>query len=237
MIVPVAVFLRDRPEDLGLLPDGDAAPESDALGHPSEAKTTEESWTMGEVLRDGTFWKLLSVGVTFGMIGTGLVFHQETILAAHGLSKSLAMSLISFQAFIGTVAAPVMGWLSDRCRAERMMAVSMLLLSLAVACLYFLPHPSLVYVFATLVGLGGAILRTAGTVVWVNYYGRGNQGVIRGAANSGMILAAAAGPLPLAMSNDSSGSYGPALFAFMVIPLLSMIFVATARQPRRRSEA
>ena len=67
----------------------------------------------------------------------------------------------------------------------------------------------------------------------MNYYGRQNQGVIRGAANSLMILAAAVGPLPLAMSNDRWGNYSPALLAFTLIPLLSMVFVYTATQPTR----
>ena len=167
------------------------------------------------------------------MIGTGLVFHQETILAPHGISKSLAMRMISFQALVGTVAALGAGWLTDRYAAERLMAVGMFLFSLAIACLYFMPHWSLVYVFAMLSGLLGAILRTAGTVVWVNYYGRLNQGVIRGAANSAMILAAAMGPLPLALSNDNWGTYQPALLVYMLLPLLSMALVMTAKQPVR----
>lgn len=171
MIVPPALFLRNRPEDIGLRPDG-ARPETDDENPANVVvNPTTDAWTLSEVLRDPTFWKLISVGFCAGMIGTGLVFHQETILAAHGISKTMAMSLISFQAVIGTIATFGAGWLTDRVRAERLMAAAMLMLSGSVAIAWLMPHPSLIFLFAVLGGLNGSILRTAGTVVWVNYYG------------------------------------------------------------------
>jgi len=282
IVVPAMLFLRNRPEDIGLLPDGDT-PEKDVqkidaadafapveieessadhdlpddsapsgLEETNERNTpsarnsasvgkmvsgnnvpTEEAWPLSEVLRDATFWKLLSVGVCTGMIGTGLVFHQETIFAEHGISKQLAMGIISLQAAIGTAAALGVGWLTDKYPAERLLAAAMLMLSVSVGLITIMPHWTFVFVFAVLNGLHGAILRTAGTVVWVNYYGRQNQGVIRGAAMSAMILAAAVGPIPLAMANDRLGTYGPTLIAFTIIPLLSMLLVLNAKQPRR----
>ena len=186
-------------------------------------------------MRDPTFWKLLSVGICAGMIGTGLIFHQETILAKHGISKSLAMWMISGQAVIGTGVAFWAGILTDRYRAEKLLAIAMLLMAFSIGIVIWMPHWSLVIVFCISNGLQGAIHRTAGTVVWVNYYGRENQGVIRGAAMSAMILAAAIGPLPLAMANDRWGTYVPVLIAYAVIPLLSMVCVLTAKKPVRQT--
>ena len=252
IVVPAILFLRDRPEDVGLHPDGIEPVEPDQQSNDrsmastestskieqqtsaTEQQPAEESWTLSEVLADWTFWKLLSVGVCAGMIGTGLVFHQETIFASRGVSKDLAMWLISIQAFVGTVCAFWAGSLTDRYPPERLLALAMLLFAASIFILYFLPHQSFVYVFAVLNGLNGAIQRTAGTVVWVNYYGRQNQGVIRGAAMSAMILAAAIGPLPLAMSNDRWGTYDPVLIAYAVIPLVSMVMVVSAKKPIRR---
>ena len=69
-------------------------------------------------------------------------------------------------------------------------------------------------------------------VVWMNYYGRKHQGAIRGMAMAVMIFAAAAGPLPLALSIDWLESYNPALFGFVAAPLISAALVWTARPPR-----
>jgi hypothetical protein len=48
-----------------------------------------------------------------------------------------------------------------------------------------------------------------------------------------MIFAAAIGPLPLAASIDRFGSYTPALYVFLALPLLSTLAVWTAHPPRR----
>ena len=236
IVLPSILFLRDRPEDIGLLPDGaDPNATTSIENQPDEHTTpTEESWTLTEVLTNATFWKLLSVGVSVGMIGTGLVFHQETIFAERGVSKDLAMWCISLQALIGTIAAFWAGSLTDRYPAERLLALAMLMFGVSIFVLYFLPHWTFLFPFVVLTGLNGAIQRTAGTVVWVNYYGRENQGVIRGAAMSGMILGAAIGPLPLAVANDYLGTYDPVLIAYALIPLASMLLVFTAKKPYRR---
>ena len=235
IVVPAVVFLRNRPEDIGEHPDGVPVDLTATKVEDVQAnQPTQESWTLSEVLANATFWKLLSVAICVGMIGTGLVFHQETILAERGISKDLAMWLISIQALIGTLAAFWAGSLTDRYPSEKLLGLSMGMFSAAIAVVYFLPHWSFVFLFALLGGLNGAIQRTAGTVVWVNYYGRENQGVIRGAAMSAMILAAAVGPMPLAIANDRWGSYDVALIAYAIIPLIAMALVLTAKQPTRK---
>ncbi|MCA9019462.1 MAG: hypothetical protein KDA74_04930, partial [Planctomycetaceae bacterium] len=74
--------------------------------------------------------------------------------------------------------------------------------------------------------------RSTATVVWINYYGRMNQGAVRGVAWSMMILASALGPLPVAMSIDYFGSYNPVLYLFMTIPLISAAAVWSAHPPK-----
>ena len=69
-MLPAAVLVRDRPEDLGLEPDGidwaqSRGPIRDGLPHSSVSMNATE-WQVIEVLRDRTFWKLLSVPATSG---------------------------------------------------------------------------------------------------------------------------------------------------------------------------
>ena len=233
IVLPAVIFLRNRPEDIGEHPDGVAPDQNTVDSTNGASQPTLQSWTLREVLADSTFWKLLSVAVCVGMIGTGLVFHQETILAQRGISKDLAMWLISVQALVGTGVAFWAGSLTDRYPTEKLLALSMGIFSASIVVLYLLPHWGFAFLFAFLAGLNGAIQRTAGTVVWVNYYGRENQGVIRGAAMSAMILAAAIGPLPLALANDYLKSYDAALIAYAIVPIISMVLVLSARQPTR----
>lgn len=236
MIVPALLFVRDRPEDLGLCPDGTDPSRHTAAASSRKAHVTRESWMLREVLRDRTFWKLLAVPTTSGMICTGIVFHQVALFGSRGASAGFALGLISLQAAVATVAALGAGWWTDRASSQRLLALAMLLLSVSSLVLLWMPHPALGILFAVLTGLHGSLLRSAGAVVWVNYYGRGNQGAIRGVSMAVMILGAAVGPLPLAMSLDRLSTYDPVLAAFAVIPLVAGAVVWFAKTPSGRSQ-
>lgn len=246
LILPAIFILRDRPEDLGLHPDGiepskhepPAALQSIDGDSPRVEESDEFSpdrhcWTVGEVLRDLTFWRLLSVPASSGMIITGLTFHQVAMLGSRGVSPAWALGMISFQALVATLASVPAGWLTDRIAGRRLLCLAMVLLATATAIVLTMPIPHLAVAYAALLGLHGSILRTAGNVIWLNYYGRKHQGGVRGIMMSVMVLAAALGPLPMALSIDHFQSYSIALVAFIAIPLAAATLVWTARPPRR----
>lgn len=228
LVLPAWLFVRDRPEDLGLQPDG-----LDSLEHPAKSGSDAVSaWTVAQVLRDPTFWKLLSVPATSGMVGTGLIFHQVALLGSRGVSPTWALGLISFQAIVATIAVLAAGWLTDRYSNRHILGVSMLMLALATLIVLMMPRPEHAIAYAALLGLHGSIMRSTGNVVWLNYYGRAHQGAVRGVAFAVMILAAAVGPLPFALAIDRLGSYNSALIAFAIVPLVAAGLVISARPPR-----
>ena len=240
LVIPAAIFVRDRPEDLGLHPDGvepakfpKNVPELDS--NYREANPTTESWTVYEVVRNLTFWKLLCVPATSGLVGTGLVFHAVELLGQHGLSSTAALGTISLQAVFSTVLTFPAGWATDRWASRYLLLMAMTSLAIAIVLLQTMPATWLVVVYALLLGIHGSIMRSTANVVWINYYGRENQGAVRGAAWSAMILSAAVGPLPLAISTDQFGSYTPALWLFLACPIAAAIAVSTARPPKRDS--
>ena len=57
------------------------------------------------------------------------------------------------------------------------------------------------------------------------------SGGLSGSDKAAAVIAAACGPLPLALCWDWSGSYAVALILFGVLPLLSAVAVVTARRP------
>lgn len=230
MIAPPLLFVRNRPEAIGLFPDLQ-------LTHPptensnSTVVDNEPSWTRAEALRDPTFWKLLTVGITSALVGTGLMFHQVALLGAHEVSRDFAIQLISLQAGVGIASTLIFGYLTDRLPAQKLLAFSMLLLALDTLLLIYLPTPRMAILYAVIMGLFGGIIRTAGQVTWINYYGRKNQGAVCGAALSVMVVASGVGPLPLAWSEKLTGSFNLGLWIFLVLPVLSALCVFGARKP------
>ncbi len=241
LVLPGILLIRDRPEDLGLAPDGlppaSKVPADLPSGHSSLSgqliTPLEESWTVGEVVRDPTFWKLLSVPATSGLVGTGLVFHQVKLCGQHGLSSWEVAGLMSLQAVFATAMTFPVGYATDRFASRYLLILAMAALGGATLLVMTLPAVWLIFVYALLLGLHGSILRSTANVVWINYYGRAHQGEVRGVAWAIMILGTAFGPFPLAYSIDVLESYKPALCGFLILPILAGMAVWTATPPRR----
>jgi MFS family permease len=233
LIIPGWFIIRDRPEEMGLHPDGVDPKTTSKPGH-SMSVPTEESWTVAEVVCDITFWKLLAVPVTSGLLGTGLVFHQVNLMGVHGLSPQFALGLMSVQAGFATLLTFPAGWATDRMESRKLLSLAMLSLAVAIVLMLSMPSVGFVIPYAFLLGFHGSIMRSTAQVVWINFYGRAHQGAVRGAAWSAMIFASAIGPIPLAYSVDRYGTYTPALIAFLSLPLLAATAVWTVRPPVRK---
>ncbi len=235
LVLPALLLIRDRPEPLGLLPDGRWQDDDVSEVQSSELQDAGDSeagdLTVGETLRLGSFWKLLAVLCVTSMVGTGLIFHQVSLLAVLGIARTDALLLLGLQAGVATVTGVLAGWLTDMGYERYLLAVSMLFLASGVGLMLGMPSPGWALVYGSLLGLQGGIIRTAGTAVWINYYGRENQGAIRGVAMAAAVVAAACGPLPLAVSWDWTGSYKTALIIFAVLPIVAGAGVVTARRP------
>ncbi|MCH7988567.1 MAG: MFS transporter [Planctomycetes bacterium] len=245
LILPGIFLVRDRPEDMGLLPDWKrpsdleketAEPVVSAKVKHHRISPTRESWTVREAYRTATFWKILAVISTSSMVGTGLIFHQVSLLGEHGVSRSDTFILLGFQALVGTVSGVVAGYLTDRMQARYLLAACSLFLASALLLLIVMPSPGYAFVYSGLLGLQGGIIRSTGTVIWINYYGRLYQGAVRGLAMSVMVIAAAFGPLPLALAKDYLGGYQVVLCGFLVLPILAAVVVLSATVPVKKSQ-
>ena len=233
LVLPGLILIRDRPEDVGLTPDG-ILPEStdESVKRGPKIVALEDSWSVNQVLRDLTFWKLLSVPATAALIGTGLIFHQVSLLGSRGLPANWALGMLSIQAGFASLMTFPAGWATDRIEGRFILLAAMIFLALALVIVILMPSPWMVILYALLLGAQGSIFRSTGTVIWINYYGRVNQGAIRGVAWAAMILASAVGPIPLALSIDQFESYQPALLLFLLLPIFSAVAVWSALPPR-----
>lgn len=243
LIVPTILWLRDRPESLGLLPDWRYAPRNVPDAEKSEAEIvrdeqslqlsadTENSFTVSQAIRHPSFWKLAAVVATVALVGTGLVFHQVSILAERQVSRTMALGVLGVQAGAATISTLLAGYLMDRIPARFLLAASMALEVLAILLLLFLPSPNWIILYAILLGLHGGIIRSAGAIVWINYFGRKHQGAIQGISMSIMVGAAAIGPVPLAEVFDATGSYSAALWIFLILPAVAGLAVLSAQPP------
>ena len=230
ILVPMAWWLlRDRPEDVGLLPDG-AARTRDA----GERELTEENWTLPEAVRTPAFWILSLGSSSIAMLTTGLLFHIVSIFADHALSSSAAAAAFAPIAVATAVLTLLGGALMDRVPAKLMMALALGFQAASLLLARSLDGPALAVAFGVTLGATQGLSRSVSGVVWAKYFGRQNLGSIAGLSQTIGVLGAALGPLPLGIARDVLGSYDAALLSCSILPALLCIAALFVRRPRRR---
>src|SRR5258708_6874562 len=93
VLAPINLLLRKRPEDIGLEPDGDAAPSASAkpISNIVDPKWAGIDWTLKRALRTARFW-WISLGYFCGLyIRYAAQVHQTKYLLDIGLTPSLAV--------------------------------------------------------------------------------------------------------------------------------------------------
>jgi MFS family permease len=123
------------------------------------------------------------------------------------------------------------GWLATRWRANRLMALTMTLLALALAGLPFLRTVPQVDAFAVVMGLAGGFVIVIFFSVWAETFGRANLGRIVGLAQMMTVLASAVGPLLLAGCHALTGSYAAVFFVLSGVVVLLAVAAWVVKLP------
>lgn len=229
VMLPVSwLFFKDKPEQYGLLPDGDlpAAAGSNGL-------VSDENWTLAEARRTGAFWIFAAALSTMTMLLAGLVFHQLSLFEVRGLPRETAVSAFYAMAIASIVGNLGMGYLLDRYSARLLLSLTLFILAAAVVLVQVITTPLQGALFSGLVGLTSGSFRVIDSVVWAKYYGRTHLGSIKGATMLGVIGATALGPYPLGLSYDALGSYGYALNGLLVLPVAIGIVAFFIKRPQK----
>jgi sugar phosphate permease len=233
LIIPAATFLvRDRPEDLGLYPDGADEPPEIERARPADPAAIAAR----PVLTSFGFWMLALPLATPGLVVTALVFHQTSIFEENGLSATTAAAVFVIFAIASASTSLVAGFVVERTGPARLFIFAMLAL-LAVCGLALVVNSIwMAALYVAGMGVAGGSQRIVQGVIWAHHYGRFGLGRVQGSATMVGITGAAVGPLPLALFHDLTGNYDLGITAMAVLPVLS-ILVLTLGHPERRIEA
>ena len=230
-LVPVTFLIVQRPEDLGLRPDGDAEPSAtDTAGAPAPE---EPAWTLKEAMRTPALW-LLAAGVgTLFLVQAGINTHMAALLRDQGLSLFLSGVGLSLNAAFMGAGSLAWGWIAERLPARYVLAgVSV---AVAVPALLFLTADTTAkaLAIASLFGFGVGGMLSVPPVAYADYYGRRSLGAIRGVTEPFTSLEQAVGAVASGIVYDLTGSYAIALIAFAILGGVTAAVILFARPPRR----
>jgi MFS family permease len=158
----VSVFLRHRPEELGLMPDGlkGEATLNKGVLSSMEADRPQMDWTFKKVLGVKSFWALLGL-ILFAMMGVFIVIvHHVKFLVDTGIDKMTVAMVFGLIGVISSGFRIFWGWLSDRIGRELAYTMGMICICVGV-CSLLLIEPMgariLVYLFFIFFGIGWGV--------------------------------------------------------------------------------
>lgn len=229
-LLPVALLLVGRPEDMGMLPDGDNKQASASHGKPSPP-VAETHWSLRQAVHTPALWLLALAGGLLFLVHAGVNIHQGAYLRDRGLAASMAAFAIAVNAGFTGGGSLVWGFLAERL-AVRWLYVAVAC-TIAVAALLFTTVNTVPKAFGVtaLFGVGLAGMLVLPSVTFANYFGRQSLGSIRGVAEPFVSAGQAVGALLAGAVHDATGSYQTAFLVFAGAALLGAILLSVARPP------
>ncbi len=247
--IPSLLFLRRRPEDMGLLPDGAvSASEKTNSDDPSKKDNgvrvtdidSEPIWTRAQAIRTKSFWMLTSLNSVIPFLQAGINFHIYPFLTDQGFSEITAVLVLSTISFFGMIGSAIWGMLTDKFRIQSLLTVNVIGNGLVFLALYL----AVQFKFGNVLGIGIIFFLAALhgifhggrnpmiTIVWAEFFGRRSLGSILSLSHPFHTTSNALGPIFAALCFDLFGSYAFPFYLFVVIFFFSGIITIHMQPPK-----
>ena len=233
-LLPVALLMSERPEDLGLRPDGDEEEPADDAQGGADGAEEESDWTAAEARRTLSLWLLaLGTGLLF-LMQAGTNTHSAAFFQDQGLGTVTAGFGISFNAIFLGVGSGVWGWIVEKVPVRFVMAAVAIVMA-AASFLFTTTNTAIeALAYSALFGFGLGGMLTVPPVAYADYYGRRSLGTIRGITEPFTTFGQAVGVMIPGLVFDyiTHGNYMPFFYAAGAIGILTAIISLFATQPR-----
>ena len=228
IVIPLnAAFLHRRPEDQGLLPDGE--PEPIRLRNTSDS--AESSWTLGLALRTRAFWLVLLATNLSGSGIIGVLVNQVAYLKEFYSDAGAVggATLVTASSLVGRFL-----WLliADRVNPRYSAAISFLLSAVGMLFFFYADNIAMMVLWGLSFGVGIGGMDPMTSLVWARFFGRRFIGSIRGFVSMTNMFSIAGSPLLVAAIFEAAGTYRPAFIVLLAAFLAAAVFILISRAPR-----
>ncbi|MFH1560895.1 MAG: MFS transporter [Chloroflexota bacterium] len=254
IVIPLSLLLRHRPEQYGLLPDGDepserstsdgdtprglpAAPVAASEERTREGPRMKVDWpeydfSVKETLLSMAYWMLI-LGLSARAVAmTSVVIHEINYLTnVRDIPLVQASAALGAMVTISLVGRLGFGILADYMDKRYVLIICTLLQAVGIYLLANVTTMTQVWVFVVVYGIsyGGAIPVTMAIVG--EYFGRKNFATIRGWMQLCNIPTTVLGPVYAGWVYDTTGNYQIAFTTFIVALVVGTVFIFLARRP------
>ena len=224
----VLIFMRDRPQDVGLLPYGEqsASPPATAALSPFAA--------LRLAVRSPAFWVLAGTFFVCGASTNGLIgTHLIAACHDHGISEVRSAQLLALMGIFDIVGTTASGWLSDRYSSRHLLFGYYTLRGLS---LLYLPYTLQngaggLGMFAVFYGLDWIATVPPTVKLTSQAFGRENTGVVYGWIGASHQLGASMAAFGAGAIRTIVGGYEPAFWIAGVLCVLAgLAFLTIGRR-------
>jgi MFS family permease len=226
-ILPHAILLRRRPEDLGLLPDGGSRVDDDGTG------AFRPSVPADVAIRSASFRWLTIAFALSSLTTTALAVHLIPLLLERGYAPAFAgaaMGAVGLMALPGRLIFTPLG---SRWPRAAVTASIFLLQALGIAALMMGGGEAWVWACVALFGAGFGAITPARAALLAEFYGPLEYGRISGVLAMFLALARAAAPVGASVLYAVGGGYTPVLWTLLAACLAAGAAVLLAGSPIR----
>ena len=250
--IPTALVMRHRPEQYGMMPDGDVT--VPATGKPLDIRGGSEDETnvaaaqpepeandepdigmsVMEALKTKPFW-VLSFGFAIRLLVTGAAtLHAIPLVEDLGYSQATAAAVLGSMGMVSIIGRLGGGVLNDTF-GTKIIAVGSVC-SLAISCLVIAYASSLWHIFLFVALYAPSYGCSAATMPAIkgDYFGRRSYGSILGLSGMVQMAGSMMGPVYAAYVFDVTGSYRIAFLSFAALLVISAALFASLQKPRYR---
>ena len=226
----LALFVRTRPEDVGLLPDGTGSEPDGGLA-AGGAHAGERSLTRSEAVRTRAFWLLLAASSLIALGIMGFQTNWLPFLLESGFSAGEASAGIAVYGLFSGLSRPGWGLLSERVPPRHLLAASASATALVIVLFLNVGSMALLAVYLAMAGvtMGGYVILQA--VLTADYFGRAHLGAVESMFRPFVLGTGALSPLLFGVLYDVSEGYAVAFFVAAAVWLAAGFIVLLARPP------
>lgn len=210
-------------------------------GHsqPSPESSAKTPWR--NLLRQGSFWALMAVGLTALGPVRSLTVHQIAYMESAGVLRDTAAAVVGFGGLLTSGSFVFIGWVSDRFGRAAAFTLGACGLLGAVAMLALLPVAgslALLPCYALFFALGEGSRSSQATALASDAFQSQGLGFINGLLGGMFGIGAALGPWLVGRLRDESGGYesGLLVIAMMVLASLAAFWHVARKDPHKKSQ-
>ena len=235
VLIGSAILVRNRPEDMGMLPDGATAgpilkmEEAEKLSVNLDRSPPVES---RHALRNLTVWLLAAFSAANAFATGAVSTHQVAYLQDIGYNPMTAATTISLMAAFHSMGSLTFGTLALRYHIRHLAGLAFVSQLIALTILVAAKDLSFIYIYAALFGLSTGALFTALPTFIGAYFDRERYARVLGVIFPSQVFAQAVAATSAGAIFDATGSYTTAFAIVILISIIGLISAFSARPPK-----